>query len=59
MSNPNPVRQAYGRKPTDSASGVLNLTSKFVPRERQPNEALPNAINVMQQPTYKPAAWGR
>ena len=59
MSNPNPHRQTYGRKPTDSASGVPNLTSKFQPRERHPNEAMPHAINLMNQPVYKPAAWGR
>jgi hypothetical protein len=57
MSNPNPVKQTYGRKPTDSATGVLGLTSKFVPRQRLPNEAPSQMVMPMQQPDYKPAAW--
>lgn len=59
MSNPHPTKQQprNGSVHIDSARGLLNMTSRYVPRQRLPNEATPSTINLMQQPTYKPPVW--
>jgi hypothetical protein len=58
MSNPHPKKQTRnGSVHTDSARGVLNMTSDYVPRQRQLNEAMPRTISPMEQPIYKPPVW--
>jgi hypothetical protein len=59
MSNPNPTKQQprNGSAHTDSARGVLNMTSVYVPRQRHPNEAMPRTFGPMNQPNYKPPVW--
>lgn len=60
MSNPAPTKQSRnGSMYTDSARGILNMTTAYVKRVPLKGEALPGKINLMNQPVYKPAPWGR
>lgn len=41
---------------TDRMRKIINGSSKFKPRERHPDEALPNTIDLMALPDYVPPA---
>ncbi len=59
MSNPNPVKQSRnGSMHTDSARGILNMTSAYIKRVPLKGEAPPGKVNLMLQPVYKPTPWG-